>query len=271
MVMVAPKLLPQATWEFEAEILVLHHPTTISPRYQAMGEFLPPPASPPPPRPHSLRLRPCSPLRQHPADGHHPEHEQGLPEDGGQGHRPLPLHQDPRVPALRAQAGVPGGPHQSCGHRHQGNGRRGRQLRGGSRDLTRARVCLCPQLLQAVNTQASKAQQAKMASSRRKEGVLSPEEARPPSPNAAQLQVGRRDKALCSSTFLLPHLHPSPAPPSTLCFLLPSVYLSICPLPVPASDRMSRLCGEPGKVPARSRLLRWVRPFQNKSCFYQLA
>lgn len=37
MVMVSPKLMPQATWEFEAEILVLHHPTTISPRYQAMG------------------------------------------------------------------------------------------------------------------------------------------------------------------------------------------------------------------------------------------
>ncbi|RVE75924.1 hypothetical protein OJAV_G00003790 [Oryzias javanicus] len=36
MVMVSPKLTPQATWEFEAEILVLHHPTTISPRYQAM-------------------------------------------------------------------------------------------------------------------------------------------------------------------------------------------------------------------------------------------
>ncbi|XP_029913514.1 GTP-binding protein 1 isoform X2 [Myripristis murdjan] len=36
MVMVSPRLSPQATWEFEAEILVLHHPTTISPRYQAM-------------------------------------------------------------------------------------------------------------------------------------------------------------------------------------------------------------------------------------------
>ncbi|XP_069545613.1 GTP binding protein 1, like isoform X1 [Brachyistius frenatus] len=36
MVMVSPKLMPHATWEFEAEILVLHHPTTISPRYQAM-------------------------------------------------------------------------------------------------------------------------------------------------------------------------------------------------------------------------------------------
>uniref|UniRef100_A0AAR2KL00 GTP-binding protein 1 n=1 Tax=Pygocentrus nattereri TaxID=42514 RepID=A0AAR2KL00_PYGNA len=36
MVMVSPRLCPQASWEFEAEILVLHHPTTISPRYQAM-------------------------------------------------------------------------------------------------------------------------------------------------------------------------------------------------------------------------------------------
>ncbi|XP_042200926.1 GTP-binding protein 1 isoform X4 [Callorhinchus milii] len=36
MVMVSPKLNPQASWEFEGEILVLHHPTTISPRYQAM-------------------------------------------------------------------------------------------------------------------------------------------------------------------------------------------------------------------------------------------
>uniref|UniRef100_A0A4W5KEF8 GTP binding protein 1 n=1 Tax=Hucho hucho TaxID=62062 RepID=A0A4W5KEF8_9TELE len=36
MVMLSPRLTPQATWEFMAEILVLHHPTTISPRYQAM-------------------------------------------------------------------------------------------------------------------------------------------------------------------------------------------------------------------------------------------
>ncbi|EDW08908.1 GTP-binding protein 1 [Drosophila mojavensis] len=36
MVMVAPELKPQACWEFEGEILVLHHPTTISARYQAM-------------------------------------------------------------------------------------------------------------------------------------------------------------------------------------------------------------------------------------------
>ena len=38
MVMVDPSLEPTACWEFEGEILVLHHPTTISPKYQAMGE-----------------------------------------------------------------------------------------------------------------------------------------------------------------------------------------------------------------------------------------
>ncbi|XP_075220086.1 GTP-binding protein 1 isoform X1 [Lycorma delicatula] len=36
MVMVSPALNPTACWEFEGEILVLHHPTTISSRYQAM-------------------------------------------------------------------------------------------------------------------------------------------------------------------------------------------------------------------------------------------
>ncbi|XP_063359773.1 GTP-binding protein 1 [Cydia amplana] len=36
MVMVSPALEPQACWQFEGEILVLHHPTTISSRYQAM-------------------------------------------------------------------------------------------------------------------------------------------------------------------------------------------------------------------------------------------
>ena len=40
MVMVSPALNPTACWEFEGEILVLHHPTTISSRYQAMGKFL---------------------------------------------------------------------------------------------------------------------------------------------------------------------------------------------------------------------------------------
>lgn len=36
MVLVSADLNPQASWEFEGEILVLHHPTTISQRYQAM-------------------------------------------------------------------------------------------------------------------------------------------------------------------------------------------------------------------------------------------
>ena len=36
MVMVSPKLKPEACWEFDADIMVLHHPTTISVRYQAM-------------------------------------------------------------------------------------------------------------------------------------------------------------------------------------------------------------------------------------------
>ncbi|XP_076339350.1 GTP-binding protein 1 isoform X1 [Tachypleus tridentatus] len=36
MVMVSPSINPEACWEFQGEILVLHHPTTISPRYQAM-------------------------------------------------------------------------------------------------------------------------------------------------------------------------------------------------------------------------------------------
>lgn len=36
MVMASPKLNPQACWEFEGEILVLHHPTTIAVKYQAM-------------------------------------------------------------------------------------------------------------------------------------------------------------------------------------------------------------------------------------------
>ncbi len=36
MVLVGEKTNPQSSWEFEAEILVLHHPTTISINYQAM-------------------------------------------------------------------------------------------------------------------------------------------------------------------------------------------------------------------------------------------
>ncbi|XP_057310974.1 GTP-binding protein 1-like [Hydractinia symbiolongicarpus] len=36
MVLVSRTLEPKATWEFDADVLVLHHPTTISKRYQAM-------------------------------------------------------------------------------------------------------------------------------------------------------------------------------------------------------------------------------------------
>ncbi|BFZ03628.1 hypothetical protein BsWGS_06667 [Bradybaena similaris] len=36
MVMVSSRIEPKACWEFEGEILVLHHPTTISVKYQAM-------------------------------------------------------------------------------------------------------------------------------------------------------------------------------------------------------------------------------------------
>ena len=38
--MVDPVLDPVACWEFDGDILVLHHPTTISAKYQAMGKQL---------------------------------------------------------------------------------------------------------------------------------------------------------------------------------------------------------------------------------------
>ena len=34
MVMVSPALKPQSCWEFQGDIMVLHHPTTIAARYQ---------------------------------------------------------------------------------------------------------------------------------------------------------------------------------------------------------------------------------------------
>lgn len=37
--MVDKQVKPQACWEFDAEVLVLHHPTTISTKYQAMGQY----------------------------------------------------------------------------------------------------------------------------------------------------------------------------------------------------------------------------------------
>ena len=40
MVMVSPKLNPKSCWEFEGDIMVLHHPTTIATRYQVRCESL---------------------------------------------------------------------------------------------------------------------------------------------------------------------------------------------------------------------------------------
>ena len=39
MVLLSPAIPPVAYWEFEADLLILHHPTTISTKYQAMGKF----------------------------------------------------------------------------------------------------------------------------------------------------------------------------------------------------------------------------------------
>ena len=36
MVMVDPSLKPRASWEFDGDLLVLHHPTTISAKYQVI-------------------------------------------------------------------------------------------------------------------------------------------------------------------------------------------------------------------------------------------
>ena len=41
MVMVSPQVEPQCCYEFEGEILVLHHPTTISTKYQVSEKFGP--------------------------------------------------------------------------------------------------------------------------------------------------------------------------------------------------------------------------------------
>ncbi|XP_045902550.1 GTP-binding protein 1-like [Micropterus dolomieu] len=146
MVMVSPKLMPQATWEFEAEILVLHHPTTISPRYQAMVH--------------------CGSIRQT-ATILTMDKDCLRTGDKATVHfrfikTPEYLHCDQKLVF-----------------------REGRTKAVGT--ITK--------LLQSVNTQAAKAQQAKMQASKKyfKEGTAANEEAgstaRPPSPNAAQLPL----------------------------------------------------------------------------------
>jgi GTPase len=39
MVLLSPAIPPVAYWEFEADLLILHHPTTIGAKYQAMGKI----------------------------------------------------------------------------------------------------------------------------------------------------------------------------------------------------------------------------------------
>ncbi|XP_071393739.1 GTP-binding protein 1-like isoform X2 [Centroberyx affinis] len=144
MVMISPRLTPQATWEFEAEILVLHHPTTISPRYQAMVH--------------------CGSIRQT-ATILTMNRDCLRTGDKASVHfrfikTPEYLHCDQRLVF-----------------------REGRTKAVGT--ITK--------LLQSVNTQAAKAQQAKMLANKKasKEGTAANEEAgstaRPASPNAAQL------------------------------------------------------------------------------------
>uniref|UniRef100_A0A3Q3WYJ9 GTP-binding protein 1 n=1 Tax=Mola mola TaxID=94237 RepID=A0A3Q3WYJ9_MOLML len=151
MVMVSPKLMPQATWEFEAEILVLHHPTTISPRYQAMVH--------------------CGSIRQTATI--------------------LTMNKDCLRTGDKATVHfrfIKTPEYMHCDQKLVF--REGRTKAVGT--ITK--------LLQSVNTQAAKSQQAKMQSSKKmlKEGGATNEEtgsaARPPSPNTAQLPVsgGRR-------------------------------------------------------------------------------
>ncbi|XP_073320024.1 GTP binding protein 1, like [Pagrus major] len=146
MVMVSPKLMPQATWEFEAEILVLHHPTTISPRYQAMVH--------------------CGSIRQTATI--------------------LTMNKDCLRTGDKASVHfrfIKTPEYLHCDQKLVF--REGRTKAVGT--ITK--------LLQSVNTQAAKAQQAKMLGTKKtsKEGTAANEEAgstaRPPSPNTAQLPL----------------------------------------------------------------------------------
>ncbi|KAM9856416.1 GTP binding protein 1, like [Aulostomus maculatus] len=146
MVMVAPKLMPQATWEFEAEILVLHHPTTISPRYQAMVH--------------------CGSIRQTATI--------------------LTMNKDCLRTGDKATVHfrfIKTPEYLHCDQKLVF--REGRTKAVGT--ITK--------LLQSVNTQAAKAQQAKMQASKKtsKDGTATTEEAgssaRPPSPSTVQLPL----------------------------------------------------------------------------------
>ncbi|XP_029357212.1 GTP binding protein 1, like [Echeneis naucrates] len=142
MVMVSPKLMPQATWEFEAEILVLHHPTTISPRYQAMVH--------------------CGSIRQTATI--------------------LTMNKDCLRTGDKASVHfrfIKTPEYLHCDQKLVF--REGRTKAVGT--ITK--------LLQSVNTQAAKAQQSKTQANKKtsKEGTAATEEARPSSPNTAQLPL----------------------------------------------------------------------------------
>ncbi|XP_056442135.1 GTP binding protein 1, like [Gadus chalcogrammus] len=139
MVMISPKLTPQATWEFEAEILVLHHPTTISPRYQAMVH--------------------CGSIRQTATI--------------------LTMNRDCLRTGDKATVHfrfIKTPEYMHCDQRLVF--REGRTKAVGT----------VVKLLQAVNTQAARAQQAKMLALKKKEGTATPDEtgtvARPGSPSS---------------------------------------------------------------------------------------
>jgi translation elongation factor EF-1alpha len=90
MVMVSPKLDPKACWEFEGEILVLHHPTTMSVKYQAMGQLALHIV-----RYASSQLITFSARWKCPANSNHHQDVQRTSANGRQSHRPFPLHQKP--------------------------------------------------------------------------------------------------------------------------------------------------------------------------------
>ena len=85
MVLVSPSMNPKACWEFEGEILVLHHPTTISVKYQAMGSLI---------FIHTvfLKLLLSSALRPDQTNGDDHSNVERVPANGRQGPVPLPLH-----------------------------------------------------------------------------------------------------------------------------------------------------------------------------------
>ncbi|CAL8329716.1 unnamed protein product [Merluccius merluccius] len=147
MVMISPKLTPQATWEFEAEILVLHHPTTISPRYQAMVH--------------------CGSIRQTATI--------------------LTMNRDCLRTGDKATVHfrfIKTPEYMHCDQRLVF--REGRTKAVGT----------VTKLLQAVNTQAARAQQAKMLALKKKEGTATPDEtgtsARPGSPSSQPKSGGGR-------------------------------------------------------------------------------